>query len=412
MNYATRLMISAACLALLVTRAVAQEYSAAAPPGPQPPLPGRCYTTVTSPVSEATVLNAIHIKSAGDLPTVRAQLATHIWGSADLPTAVLPDSSITQTTAANAGTNASGLYGLLSNASTEQRLNVNLGPSFNSIIYEWTPKNSNGRLYVLHDGHANDSYNPDGSIKTRAIHNSANQVTINSLLGSGYTVLWVQMPLFGDNLTASAGISLSGCPRTSGNAVTNLLKCSDRHGAIFRSFNHPLRFFIEPVIVAINTALAHGNFKDVSMMGASGGGWTTVVAAAVDPRITTSVSVAGSLPLFLPSASDSCRFGRDAEQTDPQGGLYQQVSYLDLYILDSARGPGGGSRLHQQINNQFDVCCFYGINYTGYVPILSKYIAQNNLGNYEYQLDNSFVGHGYNFKGVTNKTLRALREIP
>ena len=143
-------------------------------------------------------------------------------------------------------------------------------------------------------------------------------------------------------------------------------------------------------------------------MGASGGGWSTVVAAAVDPRIGNSVSVAGSLPLFLPSATDTCTFSRDAEQADESGVLYEGISYLDLYIL-AANGtqPNGAKRQHLQINNQFDTCCFYGINFLGYTEVLTNYIVQNTLGNYRYYLDSAFVGHAYemNISGTINNSL-------
>ena len=35
------------------------------------------------------------------------------------------------------------------------------------------------------------------------------------------------------------------------------------------------------------------------MIGLSGGGWTTTVYAAIDPRIVKSIPVAGTLPLYL-----------------------------------------------------------------------------------------------------------------
>lgn len=46
------------------------------------------------------------------------------------------------------------------------------------------------------------------------------------------------------------------------------------------------------------------------MVGLSGGGWTTTDYSALDPRITLSLPVAGSLPLDVPIG----RSGRDTEQ--------------------------------------------------------------------------------------------------
>jgi hypothetical protein len=55
-----------------------------------------------------------------------------------------------------------------------------------------------------------------------------------------------------------------------------------------------MRYFIEPVILTINHLLSLG-YKKVFMMGKSGGGWTTTVAAAADPRISVSFPIAGSV---------------------------------------------------------------------------------------------------------------------
>lgn len=77
------------------------------------------------------------------------------------------------------------------------------------------------------------------------------------------------------------------------------------------------RFFIEPVVRAINYATQVSlralqntiapcllfcvrrqtlGYKHVVMMGLSGGGWTTTLAAALDHRISLSTPVAGSIP--------------------------------------------------------------------------------------------------------------------
>ena len=60
------------------------------------------------------------------------------------------------------------------------------------------------------------------------------------------------------------------------------------------------RLFIEPTVQAINYfQSANPAMKDVSMIGMSGGGWTTTMAAAIDTRIKLSIPVAGSAPLYV-----------------------------------------------------------------------------------------------------------------
>ena len=330
---------------------------------------------------------------------------------------------------------------------TEYRLTWPLltSPQINSVIFAWTPKFSNGRLFIVHDGHSPDGYtvtNGALSVFPKAVADTSNEVTVSRLLQAGYTVIWIQMPLYGDNLTTlNASFSkvfpdtpVSGCTTDSPyiqviltNSNSNTCSPHDLIFANSRTWGSPFRYFIEPVIVAINTAMTPGNllsqngqFVDITMMGASGGGWTTVLAAALDRRITNSASVAGSLPLFYPSASDpaTCQMSRDSEQIAPTGDLYKSVSYLDLYIM-AANGtdPNGRYRRHMQINNQFDACCFYGINFLGYVPTLSNHIQQNSLGNYRYILDTTFVGHAYDLGSlngavVSNNTLSAVQQMP
>ena len=53
------------------------------------------------------------------------------------------------------------------------------------------------------------------------------------------------------------------------------------------------------MIIAINYIEQIYGDVNISMCGFSGGGWTTTIAAAIDPRIKNSFPVAGSLPVFL-----------------------------------------------------------------------------------------------------------------
>jgi hypothetical protein len=67
----------------------------------------------------------------------------------------------------------------------------------------------------------------------------------------------------------------------------------DGSGAGWRGF----RLFLEPIIQNINLFATLTPSPDVSMLGISGGGWSTSMAAAIDPRIRLSIPVAGSAPL-------------------------------------------------------------------------------------------------------------------
>ncbi len=348
---------------------------AALPPGL---LASRCYTTNQAPAAPS-IESLTQIRTDGDVARLRAELIQQIWPQG-LPTGT--SNVAVSTTSSKDDPSASGLYGPLtggrnSNLKSEQRLNINLGNGLVSVVYVWEPRETNNRLAILADGH------------TDSMANITNHVTVNTLLGLGFTVAWLQMPLLGTNLAASSPAAPFPASCRAG---------CDRHAAIFAAFGASgFRYFIEPVVISLNYLLSHGKFRDVTMMGASGGGWTSLVAAAIDPRITYSASVAGSLPMYLRSGTCGKPNSGDAEQHNWPGLLYSRISYVDLYIM-AANGTqqDGVPRKHVQINNQFDTCCFFGISYQSYADALTKYIAQRKLGDYSYRLDSSFVGHGYN----------------
>jgi hypothetical protein len=351
-----------------------------------------CYTEVNASTQGLDLRALVHIRSERDAQKIRAKLTHQIWPGG-LPLAEAP-ASVIQTTAQNAEFNASGLFSLLTHdVKAEYRLTIELGYGIRSIVYWWVPIDRKNKLILVHDGHSDDSYGDNGYVAIRGILNVANLATAKLLLAEGYDVMWLQMPLYGDNLTASV-------PERPLSARCGS-QC-DRHGEIMREFRNstvsPFKFFLEPVIVAVNYAKASGIFSTVSMMGASGGGWTTLLAAALDDRIINSAAVASSVPLFLRAGVCGRPSVGDAEQGSSPGLLYKRVSYMDLYVL-AAYGVG---RQHLQINNQFDTCCFFGVGYQAYAENLAAYIRSNHLGNYQYHLDSGFIGHGYHMDTEPN----------
>jgi hypothetical protein len=359
---------------------------AAEPPSdarlPQQLLANKCYTTPNSTAEKVPIQSLIHIHTSGDINRLRAELIKQIWPDG-YPTG-------TETVTASSPTvgkddkSASGMYPAFagdkrSNLASEQRLTIDLGRGFASVVYVWTPRAPNDRLFLVHDGH------------TDSMVNLTNYATANALLGLGFTVVWLQMPLEGDNLSASSPAAPF---------PANCRVGCDRHGAIFATFGETgFRYFLEPVVVSLNYMLSHGKYRDVTIMGASGGGWTTLLAAAIDTRITNSASVAGSLPLYLRTGPCGQTSIGDAEQRNQPGNLYSRITYVDLYIM-AANGtqPDGTPRQHLQISNQFDTCCFFGISHQSYSDALTKYIAEQKLGNYSYHLNTKYIGHGYDLR--------------
>jgi hypothetical protein len=390
------------CTALLIFSGVALPAGAVLP---SDLMNNHCYTAVNSSPASTHWRSSIHIRSSKDVQALRLKLINQIWPEG-FPGNVIP-ASVIETSPQNAASNSSGLFPFLSigeksGLKTEYRLTLELGFGLRSVIYLWMSNLPKNELFLVHDGHSDDSFDAGGSLKVRGMANSTNLVTLKTLLQAGYDVMWIQMPLYGDNLSASAPqLPLSAQCRE---------QC-DRHAEIFRAFSgssvSPYKFFLEPVVAAINYATATGRYSNISMMGASGGGWTTLLAAAIDVRIANSASVAGSLPLFLRTGTCGNASAGDAEQKSQMGLLYKSISYLDLYIM----AAHGANRRHVQINNQFDSCCFFGITFLKYANYISHLILKKKLGVYKYELDVGFVGHGYDVStgaAPRNNTLNNL----
>ena len=131
--------------------------------------------------------------------------------------------------------------------------------------------------------------------------------------------------------------------------------------------------FVTPIVLGIDLISERIDFDSISMTGISGGGWTTVLSAAVDLRINYSFPVSGSLPLALRTHEIG-----DVEQFHKP--FYSEFSYLDLYLL----GSTGKKRAHVQMNILKDKCCFSGgrsILYSSYISNLSAKLGGKFLTN-------------------------------
>jgi hypothetical protein len=148
---------------------------------------------------------------------------------------------------------------------------------------------------------------------------------------------------------------------------------------------NPIKLFLEPVVVALNYADLLGIYERYHMVGLSGGGWTTTLYAALDPRIAHSYPVAGTLPNYL--RDGALGDWGDYEQNDP--ALYSIADYLDLYIM----GASGEGRGQLQILNQYDECCFAGIRYTLYEDAVAEVVSGLGAGTFRVFLDSSHYQH-------------------
>lgn len=188
---------------------------------------------------------------------------------------------------------------------------------------------------------------------------------LERLWREGYSLLIFYMPLTGPNSRPKVTLPRLGTLVLDNHWYFSLL--DDDH---FSS----LRFFVEPVIVSLNYA-AQYHPAWIAMLGVSGGGWTTMVAAAIDPRITLSYPVAGSLPINLWGA-DAQAIPGDYEQLVP--GFYRTATYLELYVL----GAYGAGRHQLQIYNRYDSCCFAGVDSRRFEGFVAEQVSRLGAGSF------------------------------
>ena len=242
----------------------------------------------------------------------------------------------------------------ITNLKQIDRISVIMDYGITSTFYHFHPIESNNKLMVYHHGHQGDF--------------SSASNTIGFFVENGYSVMAFDMPMTGRNNRPTIELETGEEIQLDHNKL-KFLKSKDG--------SSPVKFFVEPVAIGLNYAEKF-NYDSVSMIGLSGGGWTTVLYSAIDPRVYRSYPVAGSLPLVFRNTDfnplhANAEFG-DYEQNLPE--LYYGIAdYTDLYIL----GSYGDGRLQLQIFNENDPCCFSdgdrSLQYMYYV----KYIL-NSLG--------------------------------
>ena len=289
--------------------------------------------------------------SESELLARRAELIRYIWGIGGLPRQ--PPTLITENI-----TDAD--FRSLDNLKRIDQITIVMAYGVNSIIYLFHPERGNRKLMIYHQGHRGGFL--------------LGKETIAYFLGKGYSVAAFAMPLLGRNNRPVVELPRFGRLR---------LHTHDHLRYLDTATFSSLRFFLEPVAMLLNYVEQEHNFQSVSMMGVSGGGWTTTLYAAVDPRVAYSYAVAGTLPLYL---SSEVEIG-DYEESLPE--FYRIANYPELYLL----GSYGEGRHQVQILNYSDPCCFGGIGYLSYEAVVIQALAALGPGRFEVYLDTTHHDH-------------------
>ena len=309
----------------------------------------------------------ISIDTASDLPRLRQRLIRFIWGQDQLPDRMPNEVSVAESQMAN-----------VDNLEKVESISIMMEAGQHTITYLYLPRNRNRRLVIVHQGHACET----GSAGVGNL--------IRDLVRNRYSVLAMNMP------RCRAGDCSADCT-----AAHN-----EMFASIHLSQGSPLKFFLEPIAISLNYLQSHGVegmvYTNFNMVGLSGGGWTTTIYAAIDPRITLSFPVAGTLPLYLRNAGSV----GDAEQILPK--FYRIGSYLDLYILGSA----GAGRKQVQILNERDDCCFgvaqhktpatYKEDLRAYERLVQQKLKRLDAGTFKLEIDSIAPNHMISGYASTN----------
>ena len=252
-------------------------------------------------------------------------------------------------------------YNKFQNLSRIDKLTVEMEHGIKSISYLFIPEESNQKLILYHHGHDGDFI--------------LSSKTIQFFLDRDFTVLAMSMPLVGMNNQPIVEIDRIG---------TVKIISHDQFRLLDTEIFNPMKLFVHPIQINLNFLEKEYDFKRYSIIGLSGGGWTTVVYSAIDDRISDSFSVAGSMPFYL-RVSD--RDIGDYEQTNID--LYKITNYLELYVLSGY----GDDRKHVQIFNKNDPCCFSGNGYETYELVIKDKMLQLGKGNFQIFVDDTHNEH-------------------
>jgi dienelactone hydrolase len=322
------------------------------------------YPPQITAIDPATKITITDLASAN---TKRADLVGSIFGPSGMNATLVPSY---YSTFNPAGTTWAGAL----NVASIQEWRVTVSKGFVSRLYKFTPTTyrnpTSGKAgFIIAAGH--------GHIGTTDPYTQL----IKWLVASGYEVWTVDMPISGLNAPPNVAAWPTVLDPVLGNIQFN------RHDEFellqTASFN-PIRIFMEPPLAIVNDMYARG-VTNVGMSGLSGGGWTTDVYSALDPRIKASYSIAGSMPVYTRSWTPPHDSSGDWEQMElPAMGF----DYLDLYVLASV--PAG--RTHYNLHNVNDDCCFGGYTAMHYEQAVKNVVTAIG-GYYDVVFDTTATTH-------------------
>lgn len=289
----------------------------------------------------------IRIHSRDGADAIRRDLIEAIWGTASLPTDTLPQASDGPVPPPLAS---------IPGVATSRQLKVPVDIGYIAYLYLLEPAVPNGQAVIYQHGYA-------GTVE-------AMTPLFEALLAKGFTVVASNYPGYGPNQFPLHNFKRFGLYDLSHDRITSV------HPT-------PLRFYIEPIIVAVNGLIASGKINRIDLVGFSAGGWAATLAAAADTRIAATVTVAGGYPLYLRVAN----FARESPPPQLYQPLLQAANYLEMYVL------AADGRDLTQIFNRYDRCCYRNTLGRLYEPAVRAAVARIGKGHFRVLIDETHADH-------------------
>ena len=287
---------------------------------------------------------------------VRARLAALVWGTDGYPTNLRPAKVET-------GIKDDFLGPLPENVLVD-RLRFDLGLGLTSTLYYVRPAHRNNRLVLYHHGFG-ESIAHAGPF-------------LNALLNAGYDVLAINALGHGGNPVMAKANQPGVVPYERNTGYSNVFHHPTH-------FVRPLQYHLNPIIGGMRYALTQHDYDSVDMVGLSIGGFFTILAAAVEPRIERSYTVAADYPIYLRRGQEN--FNGAIPEYKP---LLRTANHLDLYVL----GATGHGRSQIQIFHRYDRCCYNGLRGRVYEKAVKDAVAATpDGGRFQVFIDGSHVDH-------------------
>lgn len=306
--------------------------------------------------SDMDVASLIRIKSKADGLAVRSNLNRYIWGQPTLDDTLLPAVTTEQYPQFDAlKTNVDSLDSIRTLTTLSEF-------GISNVSYHFLNKRPDSDTVIFVQGHG--------------ARTALNLSLVSEFLNNGLSVVLVSMPLTGPNSTPAINHPVYG----------ELILQRHQHLAyVVPTAGHPIRYFLDGLL-AITNYLHDANNTSLHLAGISGGGWTTTLYSALDNRITSTLPIAGSYPLFARLDAGRKLWG-DFEQLDP--GLYEIANYFELYLLGSLEQ----GRQQVQLYNLNDPCCFSGDYYTVYESTIKEALLSLEGGTFDVIVDRDNADH-------------------